>query len=170
MAKHSMATLMPRFNATRMVGEYVSKFYVPASKQWRRFLESDFEPARRVAEWKRKVRAQWSGVTIRRLDTGSRAIRFGESVRCEVGVQLNGLSPEDVRVEMLMGRQRKRDKLTGYKRHAFEFIGVTNDQGEHVFALQITPDMCGKLEYQVRAFPHHERLTHPLETGLMAWL
>ena len=170
MAKHSMATLMPRFNATRMVGQYVSKFYLPASKQWRRFVESDFEPARQMAEWKRKVRANWGGVKIRRLDTGPRAIRFGEAVRCEVALQLNGLAPEDLRVEMLIGRQKKRDKLKEYRRHAFEFVGVTNEQGEHVFALEITPDMCGKLEYQVRAYPHHERLTHPFETGLMVWL
>jgi starch phosphorylase len=170
MAKHSMATLMPRFNAARMVGEYVAKFYLPASKQWRRFLESEFEPAQKIADWKRKVRAHWSGVQIRRLDTGARAIRFGETVRCEVGVRLNGLAPEDVRVEMLLGRQRKRDKLKDYKRHALEFIGLTNDQGEHVFALEITPDKCGKLEYQVRAYPCHPLLTHPFETGLMVWL
>jgi starch phosphorylase len=170
MAKHSMATLMPRFNATRMVGQYVSKFYLPASKQWRRIVEGDFEPARHIAVWKRKIGAHWGGVRIRRLDTGPRAIRFGEAVRCEVAVQLNGLAPEDVRVEMLIGRQRKRDKLKEYRRHAFEFVGVTTEQGEHVFALEITPDMCGKLEYQVRAYPHHERLTHPFETGLMVWL
>jgi len=170
MAKHSMATLMPRFNAARMVGEYVSKFYLPASKHWRRFLESDFEPARQIAAWKRKVHGRWSGVRIRRLDTGPRAIKFGENIRCEVGVHLNGLAPEDVRVEMLFGRQRKRDKLKGYKRYAFEFVGLTNEQGEHVFALEITPDKCGKLEYQVRAYPRHDLLTHPFEAGLMVWL
>jgi starch phosphorylase len=170
MAKHSMATLMPRFNASRMVGEYVSKFYLSASRQWRRIVQSDFEPAREIAEWKRKVRTFWDGVRIHRLDSGTRAIRYGEPMRCEVAVQLNGLAPGDVRVEMLIGRQRKRDKLKEYRRHAFEFVGVTNEQGEHVFALEITPDMCGKLEYQVRAYPSHEHLTHPFETGLMVWL
>lgn len=170
MAKHSMATLMPRFNATRMVGQYVSKFYLPASRQWRRFIESDFEVARQIAEWKRKVLEFWGGVRIRRLDTGPRAIHFGESVRCEVAVQLNGLAPEDVRVEKLMGRQRKRDKLKEYRRYPFEYVGLTNEQGEHVFALEMTPELCGKLEYHVRVYPHHERLTHPFETGLMVWL
>jgi starch phosphorylase len=170
MAKHSMATLMPRFNATRMVGEYVSKFYLPASKQWRRLLDSDFEPAQRIARWKHKVREQWAGVSIRRHDTAERAIRFGERVRCEVGVKLNGLSPEDVRVEMLIGRQTRRDRLQDFERHPFEFVGVVNPDGEHVFALEITPDMCGKLEYHIRVYPQHELLTHPFETGLMVWL
>ena len=170
MAKHSMASLMPRFNATRMVGEYVSKFYLPASKKWRRLIESEFEPAVRIAQWKRKVREDWGGVTIRRLDAGARSIKFGEAVRCEVGVRLNGLSPEDVRVEKLMGRQSKRNKLRDFERHPFEFVGVVNEEGEHVFALEITPDKCGKLEYRVRVYPHNELLTHPFEMGLMVWL
>jgi glycogen phosphorylase len=56
MAKRSMATLMPRFNSIRMVSEYVQKFYLPATRQGRRFSESDFESARRVSEWKAQVR------------------------------------------------------------------------------------------------------------------
>ncbi|MGH6629679.1 MAG: alpha-glucan family phosphorylase, partial [Burkholderiales bacterium] len=36
MAKRSMASLLPRFNSTRMVSEYVSRFYLPASRQGRR--------------------------------------------------------------------------------------------------------------------------------------
>ena len=170
MAKHSMATLMPRFNATRMVGEYVSKFYLPASKKWRRLIESDFDAAVRVAQWKRSVHEHWSGVTLRRLDGGWRSINFGEAVRCEIGVRLNGLQPEDVRVEMLIGRQSKRNKLRDFERRAFEFVGVVNEDGEHVFALELNPGKCGKLEYRVRAYPHNEQLTHPFETGLMVWL
>jgi len=91
-------------------------------------------------------------------------------VRSEIGAHLNGLAPEDVRVEMLIGRESKRDKLRKFERHAFEFVGVVNEQGEHVFALEITPDKCGKLEYRVRLYPHNPLLTHPFETGLMAWL
>ena len=36
--------------------------------------------------------------------------------------------------------------------------------------LQITPEMCGKLEYRIRIYPWHELLTHPFEMGMMRWL
>jgi starch phosphorylase len=39
-----------------MVSEYLSKFYLPATRQGRRYAESDFEPARRLALWKQHVR------------------------------------------------------------------------------------------------------------------
>ena len=69
MAKRSMASLLPRFNATRMLNEYVSKFYVPASAQGRRYAERNFDGAKKVAAWKARVRSAWPGVAARRLDT-----------------------------------------------------------------------------------------------------
>ena len=44
------------------------------------------------------------------------------------------------------------------------------EQGEHRFVLQITPEMCGKLDYRIRVYPWHELLTHPFEMGMMRWL
>ena len=49
MAKHSIASLLPRFNSTRMVSEYLAKFYLPASRQGRRYAESGFENAKKLA-------------------------------------------------------------------------------------------------------------------------
>jgi hypothetical protein len=74
MAKRSITTLLPRFNSTRMVMEYVNKFYGPASRQWRRYSEGGFAAAQGVAAWKAKVRQAWSGVSLRRLDEPQKRI------------------------------------------------------------------------------------------------
>jgi starch phosphorylase len=42
--------------------------------------------------------------------------------------------------------------------------GVMTDQGEHRFVLQITPEMCGKLEYRLRVYPTMS-CPHPFEWG-----
>ena len=36
--------------------------------------------------------------------------------------------------------------------------------------LQLTPEICGKLEYRIRVYPWHENLTHPFEMGMVRWL
>jgi hypothetical protein len=36
--------------------------------------------------------------------------------------------------------------------------------------LDLAPELCGKLEYRIRAYPHHAALSHPFEMGLMKWL
>jgi len=169
MAKHSVASLLPVYNSARMLDEYLSGVYVPASRQSALFSVNGFENARRVAQWKQRVREAWSGVRIHRLDAPGRRIHYGESMRVEVGVRLNGLTPEDVLVELLIALEKKRDKITNSLRHRFQFTGSV-EGGEHRFALEITPELCGKLEYRVRVYPHHPLLTHPLEMGMMIWL
>ncbi|MCG6933501.1 MAG: alpha-glucan family phosphorylase [Gallionella sp.] len=170
MAKHSMATIMPRFNSKRMVGEYLAKCYLPASNQHRLYQQSRHENARRVAEWKARIRKAWSGVELYRLDTERMEIVFGENLRFEIAVRLNGLKPEDVVVELLIGLLTKHEKLQSLRHYRFETTGTTNEAGDNVFALQVEPEQCGKLEYHIRAYPFHEMLTHPFEMGMMRWL
>jgi starch phosphorylase len=170
MAKHSIASLLPRFSSSRMVSEYLAKFYLPASRQGRRYAESGYENARRLALWKADVRRSWPAVRVRRLDTPGKNIAFGEGMKVELGVQLDGMKPDDVVVELLIGRQREQAKLRDARHYRFEWEGLTTDQGEHRFVLQVTPEMCGKLHYRIRVYPYHELLTHPFEMGMMRWL
>ncbi len=169
MAKHSIATVLPRFNATRMVGEYVSRFYTSASRQGKVFAQNDFENAKRLAVWKSRIKVAWHGVALRRLDEPKKRIQFGDAMRFEVGVQLNGLKPEDVRVELLVGRP---GNVNASEMQHYSFVSqeTTGTGNEQVFALDLAPDLCGKLQYLIRIYPWHELLTNPHETGMMIWL
>ena len=60
-----MASLLPRYNAARMVSEYMSNFYLPASKQGALYMKNNFDNAKKVSSWKKKVRNSWSGVTFK---------------------------------------------------------------------------------------------------------
>jgi len=170
MAKQSIATIAPRFNVIRMVAEYVKKFYAPAASHGRRFAANDFAVARTVADWKAKVRSAWPGVRLHRLDTPERRLPFGTSLQVQVAVQLNGLSPEDVTVEALIGRPSPNGDFTRRARHyPLATAGVTGN-GEMLYTIALTPELCGKLEYRIRIFPSHPALIHKFEPGLMIWL
>ncbi|MCX8085358.1 MAG: alpha-glucan family phosphorylase [Rhodocyclaceae bacterium] len=169
MAKRSIATITPRFNSQRMVGEYLSKFYAPADQQWRKKSANGFAAARELALWKEKVRRAWPNVSLRRIDTPQKRITFGETLHFEVAVRLDGLSPADVVVEMLMHRPGADTKAKPPRRLPLVYRGPTED-GESLFALDLTPDVCGKIDYRIRAYPYHTLLTHPFEMGMMLWL
>ncbi|HEX5337242.1 MAG TPA: alpha-glucan family phosphorylase, partial [Gallionella sp.] len=170
MAKHSMATIMPRFNSKRMVGEYLAKCYLPASKQYRTYKENHYQNALVIADWKARIRKAWPEVKLRRLDMEQSEIVYGDSLRFEVAVKLNGLLPDDVVLEMLLGFQTRKEQLQSARHYHFEFTGNMTETGEHVFALEVQPELCGKLEYRIRTYPYHEMLTHPFEMGMMRWL
>lgn len=168
-AKRSIATLLPRFNTARMLGEYVSKFYLPASQQWRRFSQDSFAGARELAVWKMKVRGAWNEVRLRRADASPRRIAFGDSLRFEIAVNLGGLAPEDVTVEILVGRPTRGGQPKNARRFIMEYSGRT-DGSQFLYELELTPEMCGKIQYKFRVYPSHELLTHPFEMGMMTWL
>ena len=170
MAKQSIMTISPRFNVIRMVTEYVKKFYAPAAQNGRRYLADDCAVARTVAAWKAWVRSAWPGVRMHRLDSAERRLPFGASLNLQVAVQLNGLSPEDVTVEALIGRPGPNGTFSKRARHYPLWSTGQTGNGEMLYTLELTPELCGKLEYRIRIFPSHPELIHKFETGLMIWL
>jgi starch phosphorylase len=170
MSKQSIASIAPRFNSVRMVGEYVNKFYQPAAKQWRRYSADGFAAARQLAAWKAKVRAHWSNVSLRRSEDLQRCIPFGDAIRFTVAVRLAGLAPEDVAVELLFSRPNATGKSKPPRLFRMAYQGPADSGGESLFSLELTPEVCGKIDYSLRVYPYHEMLTHPFEMGMMAWL
>ena len=169
MSKRSIATITPRFNSARMVGEYVAKYYQPASRQWHAYSANAYANARDLAGWKARVRAGWPKVNIRRVDSPVRRLDFGGKVRFEVAMAIDGLSPGDIVVELLFGRPNANLQSRPPRHYRMEFQGKGSD-GSSLFVAEVQPDVCGKIEYRIRAYPHHPLLTHPFEMGMMIWL
>lgn len=168
-AKRAMINTLPRFNAQRMVMDYVRKFYGPATRQGRLLAEAALEPARALADWKRRVRAAWPGVQARRIDRPAAAIPYGDALRIEMAVHLNGLAPEDVTAECLLSAPDGDGEFQVQGRHRLRPKGHL-ESGETVFNLVLPLDDCGLYRYRLRLYPTHPQLSHPLETGLMKWL
>ncbi len=169
MSKRAIASITPRFNSARMVGEYVSKYYQPAAKKWHRFSADGYAAARELAAWKARVRAAWPKVALRRTDDAPRRLPFGDRIRIEVAAQLDGLTPDDVFVELLFSRPNAGTLSRPPRSYRLDYRGPGQD-GESMFALEFAPEVCGKIEYRIRMYPRHELLTHPFEMGMMVWL
>ncbi len=170
MAKRSIMTLLPWFNSQRMVGEYLNRFYLPAARRGHEFSADNYRVARELAAWKRRVRNGWPRVQLRSIELPQRIMKFGDNVQFRVGVRMEGLSPSDVAVELLLTpAARELASLRQPMSHLFTHSGPT-PEGEHVFTLELAPELCGKLEYRIRAYPFHPALSHRFEMGLMRWI
>ncbi len=163
-ARTSMRTLIPRFNAERMVREYVAQLYGPATRAARR-LSAD-AGASRLVEWKRRVAACWDGVSISRDDTPQTQVGDGDKVTLSVSANLNGLDAGDVRVECLVenGMAGPPQKTTIIP---FRHVGGSSPGR---FELCFQPPFPGLQSYRIRIYPCHELLTHPYEMGRMRWV
>jgi starch phosphorylase len=82
---------------------------------------------------------------------------------------LNGLAPEDVVVELLLGHPGPPHSHTTLLRRPL-LVQDRTDNGAWLYVLDLTPELCGRIEYRFRVDPYHELLTHPFEMGMTIWL
>jgi starch phosphorylase len=170
MAKRSIVTLLPVYNSYRMVGEYLARFYMPASQRGQHMADSNYQTSRDLAAWKRKVRGAWPHVAVRAAEMPGRNVAFGQRVRFVVTVKLDKLAPEDMQIELLLNTAL-RELAAKYPPESFLFRpegGVEN--GEQRYVLEVPLEAAGKLEFRIRAYPHHPALSHRFEMGLMKWI
>jgi starch phosphorylase len=171
MAKASMMTILPRFNAERQVLDYVEKLYRPARDQRRR-IETVADGVAALAAWKQRARECWAGVAFEPLageaDT-TRVLRFGEALNLQVSLRLNGLQTQDVVVECLLGEDQEDGGFV--VRERLELAPSTSLPGAGVgYGLALRPTRTGLQRYRIRAYPYHTLLAHRFELGCMKWL
>ena len=168
--KSSMAQLCPVFNTNRMVQEYTEKFYVPAAKHFKRFSKDGFKTACNLIAWKTKIEAHWSQVKIQQVEENTdSSLKVGETIEVNVKIYLGELTPEDVLVELYLGRLDTKGNIIEPK--TVEMTATETDRNEsNIFSTRkVKLRHSGRHGYTVRVMPRHKDLVDSLETGLITW-
>lgn len=167
-AKESMKSLIPRYNAQRMIMDYVHDYYYPAKQKFKAISENNGYYAREISTWKAKVKKAWPGVTIECTDEKPKSVIQGDPIRLQVKVNLNGLAADDVAVEYVISEENREGEFDHYS--AFKFSADGLDHNHHLFTLDLNTTLSGIQFYKIRMYPYHELLCHPFELGCMVWV
>ncbi|HES75593.1 MAG TPA: alpha-glucan family phosphorylase [bacterium] len=168
-SKASMASILPRFNSERQVLDYTHEFYIKALHSGRKLDADKGALASALADWKARVRAQWHNVKAERLDVPPVNLTSGQSLEICVAVDIDGLSPTDVRVECQFGVLDAEGQFV-LRAHYLCEATERDDKGRQLYVLKLEPSMAGLQTYRLRLAPWHPALTHPYEMGFMRWL
>ncbi|WP_205787490.1 alpha-glucan family phosphorylase [Specibacter cremeus] len=169
MIKHTLAHLGPQVSAERMVKDYVLTLYQPAADAGRTAADNDFAQARELARWIANVRSRWGGVGVEHVESHglSDEPQIGDTLQVRASVQLAGLRPEDVTIEVEYGSTDDTDDLSDIRTLPLaqvEDLGL----GRFQFAADLLIDRSGSFGYGVRVLPRHPALAGPAELGLIA--
>ena len=165
MMKESIKSIAPRFSTHRMVKEYVGKFYAKAMSNHIWLTRDNYRGAKEIAAWKDRVTESWQNVRFEELKLMEDRKGF------EVVVYLDGLKPEDVRVELYYGV-----KAEGYHVEKPYIIELRHPKnlGDNRWlytyegnALRHLGDPCW--HYALRVYPHHDKFPHRFLLGLVKW-
>jgi starch phosphorylase len=168
MVRHTLSTLRPQVQASRMVQEYVERFYVPAARSAAAVRADSFAGARALAGYRSKVRAAWSRVRVARVDiSGLPDIpEMGSEMVVRAAVALAGLQPSDVDVQAVIGRVDDRDQLRDTLAVPMKPVAEVSGD-EQLFEATMPLPHAGLLGYTVRVLPRHPLMASPAEFGLL---
>lgn len=168
MVRHTLGTLGPKVQATRMVRDYVEKLYTPVAKASRKLDRAPYKDARELSAWKKKIRDAWGAVRVEFVEAVIPDVaQLGDEASIKVGVFLDGLAPSDVQVQLLGGRVDSGDQITEYHISTLEFDGtVENDH--YVFTGSNRLNQAGAVGFAVRVVPFNPLMSSYTELGLVA--
>jgi starch phosphorylase len=165
--RHTLGTLSPELSADRMVREYVDRLYLPAAAAARQISADSYAPARALAQWKAKVTAAWPRVSVSHVESGGvdAVPQVGDELHVRAQVNIDGLSPDDVAVEVVYGRAREGDQLENPER--VELVATKGTGNPVQFAGTVVLSRAGSFGYNVRVVPRHPLLASAAELGLI---
>lgn len=167
--KNSMKALCPEFSTNRMTFEYTDKFYLPAGDAFQSMAADGFSKAKELAQWKRKLAEGWQQVRI--VEVGEEkadGLEVNDYYRVSVKVQLGGLSPEDVSVELYFGKVNEKREIVNGEIQPLDFVS-TEDGGISLFKGMIPLKQSGQYGFSARVMPNNRKLSARIEPGYVVW-
>ncbi|MEV6161637.1 alpha-glucan family phosphorylase [Streptomyces sp. NPDC052052] len=170
MVRRTLSTLGPKVLADRMVSEYVERLYAPAAAAQRAM---DPGTARRLADWKARVRAGWPRVAVDHVEavetgTPGGSAELGSTLLLRVRIALGVLEPDEVEVQAVAGRVDTADGISDAQVFPLKPVGGQDLEGRWLYEGPLTLDRTGPYGYTVRVLPAHPLLTTGAELGLVA--
>ncbi|MCY3001867.1 MAG: alpha-glucan family phosphorylase [Planctomycetota bacterium] len=111
-ALRSLGTIPAEFNTDRMVSEYRDRAYAPMSKLYAELSRDRCAPARALAAVRARSRKAFGELAILEAQVSDlNGLRVGDTVEARVKVDLAGLAPSDVTVELVLGHSKDGGEL-----------------------------------------------------------
>jgi glycogen phosphorylase/synthase len=165
--KNTIAGISPKFTTRRMINDYKRQYYERQYERSQRMVENEFEAAKRISSWKRRMVRAWNNIDIIEIkvfEKTTETIDTGTEYEGEVILDLNEINPKHVGVELIVTENMK--ELVNVQPFTLE----KSEPNRAIYKTKILNDRPGTFNYGIRVFPVHEFLPHRQDFGLLRWI
>lgn len=154
--KACMQTVGPMFNTNRMIEDYTRKFYVPSMELTEKMKANDYELAKKKTEWQSNIERNWSKVSIISADdnVNNKSIRVGSPMKIRAKVNLAGIAPEDVFVQVYAGYLNTKNVLSNEIFVNMNMVSKEQD-GTYIYEIEAPAKIVGHCGYTIRVVPQY---------------
>ena len=157
----SMSQLTPRFSSNRAVCEYTERFYLPAADAYRTRAANGGAAGRGIVDWQHQLNEIWHAVQFGAI----KSERRGNEHFFEVHVQLDGLDPDTVCVELYADGVGGAAPLHQPMRRVGDVSGAP---GSYFYAASVSATRPPS-QYTPRIVPYRAGVAVPLEAIQIRW-
>jgi glycogen phosphorylase len=167
--KASVDSLCHFVNTHRMVRDYVEGYYVKAHAQFRALDDDNAYRARELSAAIDRIRREWPEVWVASVEDGpANTVSVTATMPVRAKVHLGRLSPQDVQVELYVGRVDMRGDLVEGESVAMR-SGDRDSDGNYDYEIETSIATSGLHGFTVRVRPNHSDMSASFIPGLICW-
>ena len=168
MMKRSISELAPFFNSNRQVQQYTEQYYLPALDRAQALTADELSGSIARAQLKEKLRFAWPSLRFAHVDSNAgQTLHPDEQITVQAKVNLGGLSPDDVRVQALIGQVDEKGQLISPG--VVDMTCIEPGQALNVYEAKARSLGCGPHGLALRIIPGGELMDGVTEPGLIFW-
>jgi glycogen phosphorylase len=157
--RESIISLTAEYSTSRMVNDYVVKYYNPSILKGDKAFGNNWKVIRDFVSYKESLLKRWYHMTDMWLESN----RSGKNVDVKLGLYLGLLRPDEVRVELCMRHNGVVNTQDA------NLIGPADEDGVWIYELKHSCSDVLDCKLKMRVLPKHEYLDHDMEMGMCYW-
>jgi starch phosphorylase len=167
MMKEAIATLSPVYSTNRMVKDYSTLYYSEAINSYNRMIEKP-ESAKELYNWIEGISQKWDNVRFEKVEiVVEKNIRIGGTISAMAILDLAGIDPDSVKVEVYHGRIGIDGEIEAA---AIAPMGIDSEnEGKYTFSTELNMSDSGLCGATVRVLPYHKLLNEPFQLYMCKW-
>ncbi len=170
--KNTFAQVAPDFTTARMINDYRQRYYQPQAERAIRIKSDGFRLAKELAAWKERIASFWDQLEFKDIqitDGITNVLKIGKVYPAQVTIDLKGLSPEEVGVEMIVTENGGNGGSPNLI-EAIEFNANPPEGTICTYTLELQLMSPGAYNYGIRLFAKHRELPHRQDFMYIKWL
>ena len=171
MIRNTIAHVAPEFTMNRMLRDYFTRFYLKLYERSLKLREKDYLVPKELALWKHRILTHWKQIKVLEYDIPDvtrEEFLVGQTYTGRVVLDLDGLSSEEIGVEMVMiNNARDEDQSVFRGKVDFTCTKCEGSIAEYTFVQEVSE--TGLFDIGFRIYPKHEYDSAPdgFPTGAM---
>lgn len=167
--KRSIATIAPHYTMSRMIRDYIDRFYSKEAARSKKLKANNYAVAKEIVAWKENVVEKWDSVhavDVQLSESLNNSTNDGEPIEATIKLDTAGLG-KDLGVELVIYREEDGQQ----KFHRVIPFDVVAEEGDVLtYHMKQNTKDSGVFRFGIRVFPWNEKLPHRQDFAYMKWI